>query len=110
MLRNRMLAILVFMFCLAAVASAQGGATGAISGTVQDASGAVIPRAKVSIESQATRQVLRHLTSDSAGLFTASFLPVGVYTVEVTAPGFAVTRFAGLILRITEATHTTATI
>jgi carboxypeptidase family protein len=108
MWRNRMLAILVIIACSAGAAWAQGGATGAIQGTVQDATGAVIPNAKVSIESQATAEVVRQVTSDSSGLFTATLLPVGTYTVEVTASGFPVTRFPGIVLRITETTRMTA--
>lgn len=110
MLRNRMLAILVIISGSAGASWAQGGATGAISGTVQDASGAVIQNAKVSIESQATAEVVRQLTSDSSGLFTATLLPVGLYAVEVTAAGFPVTRFQEIIVRITETTRMTATV
>jgi len=109
MLRNRILAILAMVSCSVGASWAQGGATGAISGAVQDASGAVIQNAKVSIESQATAEVVRQLTSDSSGLFTATLLPVGTYAVEVTAAGFPVTRFSGIIVRITETTRLTAT-
>jgi len=109
MLRDRMLAILVLMLCLTGTAWAQGGATGAISGTVQDATGAVIPDAKVSIKSQATAEVVRQVTSDPSGLFTATLLSVGTYTVEVTAAGYPVTQFPRIIVRITETTRMTAT-
>jgi hypothetical protein len=108
--RNRMLAIFLLMVCLAGAAWAQGGATGAIGGTVQDATGAVIPNANVIIESQATTEVVRQITSDSSGLFTATLLPVGTYTVEVTASGFPVTRFPGIVVRITETTRMIATV
>jgi Carboxypeptidase regulatory-like domain len=104
-----MLAILILMLCLTGIAWAQGGATGAISGTVQDATGAVIPNAKVSVESQATAEVVRQVTSDSSGLFTATLLSVGTYAVEVTAAGYPVTRFPGIVVSITETTRMTAT-
>ena len=90
------------------VAFAQGGATGAIGGTVQDPSGAVIANAKVSVKSEATGEVLRVVTSDTSGLFTATLLPVGVYTVEVNAAGFPDTRFPGVVVNITETTRMTA--
>ena len=109
MLRDRMLAIVVIISSAAGASWAQGGATGAISGTVQDASGAVHQNAKVSIENQSTDERVRQLTSDSSGLFTATFLPVGAYRLEVTAAGFPVTRFAGILVRITETTRVTAT-
>jgi len=87
---------------------AQGGATGAIGGAVQDASGAVIAGAKVSVKSEATGEVLREASTDASGLFTASLLPVGSYTVEVNAAGFPDTKFPGVVVRITETTRMTA--
>jgi hypothetical protein len=89
---------------------AQGGATGAIGGVVQDASGAVIANAKVSITNEGTGEVLRQITSDAAGLFTATLLPVGTYTIEVDAAGFPHTKFAGVVVRITETTRMTAVV
>ncbi|MFY9531557.1 MAG: carboxypeptidase-like regulatory domain-containing protein [Candidatus Acidiferrales bacterium] len=93
-----------------ASAFAQGGATGAISGTVQDASGGVIAGAKVQIVSDATGQIIRELTTDSSGLFTATLLPVGTYSIEVSASGFTKTRFPGVIVRITETTRMIASL
>jgi hypothetical protein len=89
---------------------AQGGATGAISGVVQDASGAVLAGAKVSVKSEGTGEVVRQATTDSSGLFTATLLPVDTYSVEITAAGFPVTRFPGIAVRITETTRMTAVI
>ncbi len=86
----------------------QGGATGAISGTVQDASGAGVAGAQVDIISEATGLSVRKVAADSAGLFTAPLLPVGTYTVEVSAKGFATTKFTGIVVRITETTSMTA--
>src|SRR5579872_3993741 len=86
----------------------QGGATGAIGGTVQDASGAVIANAKVNVRSEATGEVVRQATTDSSGAFTTALLPVGTYKVEVTAQGFPVTTFPGVVVRITETTRMTA--
>jgi hypothetical protein len=110
MLHNRALGVAALILYVGGIAWAQGGATGAISGTVQDASGAVIQNAKVSIRSEATGDVLRQVTTDSSGLFTATLLPVGAYGVEVAAPGFALTRFAGIVVRVTETTRLTAVI
>jgi len=87
---------------------AQGGATGAITGTVQDPSGGVIAGAKVEIVSEATGQVVRDLTTDSSGSFTATLLPVGPYSVAVRAAGFAKTKFSGVLVRVTETTRMTA--
>jgi hypothetical protein len=108
-LRNS-LAVFFFLACLCEMLFAQGGATGAIGGVVQDASGAVIANARISIGSEATGEVVRQVTSDASGLFTATLLPVGNYTVEVEAAGFPATKFPGVIVRITETTRMTAVV
>ena len=46
----------------------------------------------------------------TSGLFNATLLPVGNYTVEVNAAGFPVTKFPGVTVRITETTRITATV
>ncbi len=48
----------------------QGGATGAITGTVQDASGAVVANADVKIINQDTGTVTRATKTDATGSFT----------------------------------------
>src|SRR5580658_4145270 len=101
---------LIFVLVFASLAFAQGGATGAISGVVQDPSGAVISNAKVSVTSEATGEVLRQLKTDASGLFDATLLPVGSYTVEVDAAGFPATKFPGVVVRITETTRMTAVV
>jgi Carboxypeptidase regulatory-like domain len=97
----------LFILCLAGCLFAQGGATGAISGAVQDASGGVVVGAKVDVISEATAQSVRQLTTDSSGLFTASLLPVGTYSVEVSATGFATAKFTDINVRITETARMT---
>src|SRR5579864_7448740 len=100
--------VVLFVAFFSGLVLAQGGATGAITGRVQDASGAVLSSAKVDIMSEATGQVERHLTTDSSGSFTATLLPVGSYTVQVSASGFATTKFPGIRVNITETTRITA--
>src|ERR1700719_2459967 len=107
---RKLMAVGVFIACFCGLVWAQGGATGAITGTVQDASGAVVSGAKVDIVREATGQVERHLTTDSSGTFTANLLPVGSYRVEVSASGFATTKFPGVVVNITETTRLTASL
>jgi hypothetical protein len=107
---NNLVVTVVCIAVLTASMWAQGGATGAISGVVQDASEAVIAGAKVTVKNEATGDVVRQATTESSGLFTATLLPVGTYTVEVNAAGFPVTRFPGVVVRITETTRMTAVI
>src|SRR5712691_513805 len=108
MLRFGKLAVVVAVLCFSALAFAQGGATGAITGTVQDASGAVISGAQVNVVNEATGQVLRKVSTDSSGTFTATLLRVGNYSLEVSAPGFATSKISGIAVRITETTRLNA--
>src|SRR5579863_235036 len=79
---RKLMASGLFLAVFTGMMFAQGGATGAIGGVVQDPTGAVIANAKVSVKSEATGEVLRQVTTDSSGLFTATLLPVDTYTVE----------------------------
>lgn len=60
---------------------------GRISGTVKDASEAVIPNANVTVTNTATNLV-RTATTDESGFYTVTNLPVGAYTVAVEQKGF----------------------
>jgi hypothetical protein len=61
--------------------------TSALSGTVLDPSGAVVPNAKVTAKNEATGQE-RGATTNSVGAYTITNLPSGSYTVRVEATGF----------------------
>jgi hypothetical protein len=61
--------------------------TGTVTGTVTDASGAVIAGATVVAHNLDTG-VDSSATSDSAGVYRVSFLPIGRYQVTVEASGF----------------------
>jgi hypothetical protein len=69
----------------------------AITGTVTDASGAVVPGAEVTVTNQATNIATTAITT-GAGLYTAPYLPAGNYTVAVTARGFAPYREVDIAL------------
>src|SRR2546429_1581482 len=83
----------------------QGGATGAITGTVEDPSGAVLAGADVRILNQDTGALSRTLKTDANGSFTATLLPVGTYTVSVSSSGFQEASITGVVVRITETTR-----
>src|SRR5437016_2544407 len=79
-------------------ASAQvAGAT--LSGTISDASGAVIPGAMVSIRDTATG-IVRTVNSDEAGLYTAPNLRPSSYDVTVSIPGFNTRVQSGVTLTV----------
>src|SRR6266403_340890 len=90
------------MLSLAVVASTPvyaqvAGAT--LSGTATDASGAAVPNAKVSIINSATG-VVREVTTDSAGFYSAPNLLPGVYNITVAATGFSSSVQTGLTLTV----------
>jgi hypothetical protein len=66
------------------LALAQDSSTGAIRGAVEDASGARVAGADITVRSDTTGAERRTI-SDAAGNFTAQFLPPGVYTLIVEA-------------------------
>ncbi len=81
--------VLVVLFLIAGLtgpAFSQVG-TGQISGTVHDASGAVVVGANVKVTSERTGTV-RNVTSASNGTFVVTQLPAGPYTVEISYSGF----------------------
>jgi hypothetical protein len=86
-------------------AFAQGGVTGAITGTIQDPSGAFVANAEVRITNQETGVLERSVTSAADGSFTAPLLPAGAYTVSVHGAGFAESTFRDIVVRVTETTR-----
>ena len=63
---------------------------GSVTGLVQDATGAVVPNAQVTLLN--TDQGLSLVTNtDSSGVYTFSPVRIGNYSVSATAPGFSVT-------------------
>src|SRR5205809_4016047 len=60
---------------------------GTISGSVSDATGALIPGASVTIKNVDTG-LTREVMSDEQGRYTAPNLPVGSYEVQVSLSGF----------------------
>ncbi len=106
--KSRLLHLVVFSLLLVVAAPrvlAQAGATGAISGTVLDSSGALIPGAEVRIVDNRTAQPLRTLTTDSSGKFVAALLPPSTYSVVVNAKGFGEQVTSGIEVRVTETTR-----
>jgi hypothetical protein len=88
--------VIVLFFLVLEFLSAQV-ASSTITGTVQDASGAVIPNAKVTITEQA-RAASREVVTNGRGEFSSPNLQIGQYTVTVTVPGFKTQVFNDIVL------------
>lgn len=75
--------------------------TGAISGSVTDASGAVIPSAKVVITNVETN-IAVNLITNATGFYAAPALKPGSYKIAVTMDGFRGAVRTGIQLRVQE--------
>jgi Carboxypeptidase regulatory-like domain len=78
-----------------------GQATGSLSGTIQDRSGAVLPGATVTATSQGT-SASRETKTDDTGHYLIPLLPVGVYSIQVTAEGFQPINQKDVTLQVDE--------
>lgn len=93
-----LLAVLTLGILLAGPLYGQvAGAT--LSGKLTDPSGAVIPNAQVSIRDTATG-VVRTVTADSAGVYTAPNLKPSNYEVTASFPGFTTQVQSGILLTV----------
>lgn len=86
--RNILRAVMaVLLFCAAGLAGAQNTTSCAITGTVTDSSGAVVPGVEITISNQATNVIVNERTNAS-GYYTAEALAPGNYTVSTKKEGF----------------------
>ncbi len=85
--RTRLAAAAMAAVSISLSGGAQSVTQGAITGTVEDATGAAVPKASVVIRNTGTNSVV-NLTGDAKGFFNAPLLQPGDYKVTITAPGF----------------------
>jgi hypothetical protein len=76
---------------------AQTTGTGTITGTVTDATGAVVPGAKVTATQRATG-IYRSAETDSKGYYALSSLQIGEYDIKVSHAGFSTLERNGIVL------------
>src|SRR5881275_776666 len=74
--------------------------TGSIVGAVKDSNGAGVAGATVTITNSDTKLVVRTVTTNDAGEFSAPLMPVAFYDITVEGDGHKRGRkFAGVISR-----------
>lgn len=78
---------------------ALGVVTGSISGTVRDASGAVIPGVSVTAQNMATG-VSQTIVTDSAGFYNFPALAIGHYNVSFRKAGFREYQESGAVVNV----------
>ena len=86
-IKSYLFAVLLTLFGVSQIANAQGIITGGISGSVADQSGAIVSGATAQAVSETTGATFQAKTN-GAGEFQFSDVPLGAYTVTITAPGF----------------------
>jgi hypothetical protein len=79
--------VVIMLAALLSAPLAEAQITGTLSGTVTDQSGAVIPKAKVTLVNQVTQDT-REATSNGSGYFSFTGLLPATYTVKIEAAGF----------------------
>ena len=93
--------VLFVAFVLVSAAPGQE-ASGKISGTVLDPSGAGVPGVKITVTNTDRNQVVRSLTTDAVGIYAAPVLPVGTYSLKVEAKGFKAKDRTGIVLNVND--------
>ena len=82
--------VLLLLVMLAANLPAQR-TTANLYGTIRDASAGTVPAATVRLVNDATSATVE-VKSNERGEFTLSFLPPGLYTLEISVTGFKAFR------------------
>src|SRR6266545_965721 len=95
------IAFLLTAVCLllSAVAASAQSATATLSGSVQDANGAVVPGTSITITNIATT-LKREAATNSDGNFTVPLLPPGTYTLRAERDGFAPVQIENVLLNV----------
>jgi len=83
----RLMSLILFIATLSLPATAQVSSTSSLSGSVVDPNGAVIAGATVTVKNNGTGEEYKAVTAGN-GTFTVPALPVGTYSVIVSASGF----------------------
>jgi len=91
---------LILLAAIACTAFAQTTAS-VLAGAVKDASGAVVPGARVQVINEASGVVLATATNE-AGLYRVAGLIPGSYRVEVEAQGFQKLVRSGIVVQISQ--------
>jgi len=102
--------VLLLAVIVSGLVWAQGGPSGAISIMVKDESGAVVPGAAVTMTNMGTGLQEREGTTGPDGVYRASILPIGRYTITVTNTGFQRMEVINIPVRVTETTSVAITL
>ena len=82
---------------------------GAITGTVADASGAIVPGAKIIVENSETQLHLETITT-ATGNYAVAALPAGTYALTVEQPGFSKYERTNITIQVAVTTRVDVTL
>lgn len=95
----RRMTLLITILLTAGNVVAQTAGTGSIQGSVSDATGAVVPNSVVVLTETAT-QVKHTATTAETGLYSFPNLPIGTYSLDVSAAGFSHYVQSNIVLEV----------
>jgi hypothetical protein len=102
--RLKLSCFLLLIFTCSITPSVHAQTTATISGTVSDSSGALIPKATVTVRNEEIG-LTRTIDTDEQGAYTISTLPVGTYIVTAEKQGFSKKTLTGIVLQIDQKAH-----
>ena len=103
-LSNQSLAFCLFVIVTAFDVVGQTASTGALTGTVTDPTGAVVPKATITLRNNGTGQAFTAVT-DPEGLYHFSLLPPGQYELTMQMAGFEPLFLRQVMIQISEVTR-----
>ena len=95
---KKLVLLSLFILMLAACIAAQE-TTGRMVGTITDASGAVVPNAKITATNDSTG-FSRDTITGPQGDYRLGLLPPGTYTTRIEAKGFSTVQQKGVVIEI----------
>jgi hypothetical protein len=95
------LSICLFLIVFSVTQAMAGEVTAALTGTVKDSSGSVIPNAQVTLTNISTN-VSRTIRTSGDGSYLFALVPIGTYQVTVEQPGFKKYLQSGIVLDVNQ--------
>jgi hypothetical protein len=102
------LAIAAVVAVLGTIAAAQSS-RGALAGTIEDSSGAVVSNATVTATGVGTGSVY-NTTSTSSGGYRIPDMQLGAYNIKIEAPGFKTSEQTGVVIQVNSVTSLNVTL
>jgi hypothetical protein len=97
-----LLSLLAVVFLLSPVFAGAQELSATLSGVVNDATGAVIPHASVTVAQNGVNAGARVVETDGSGNYVVTNLTAGTYSITITAKGFETFKGKNIVLNVAE--------